>query len=168
MASSIAYASNLALLRGKNHHNDDAAVSASSPNALFAAPRNFVRLSNNHRIRRCSRSVGVPRAAAEVVNDPIAEKEEQAVKKRRVLRVGIVCGGPSAERGISLNSARSVLDNIQVFFFFFGLIIYLFIFRLVPKKLAEKEERETNSCLNRPIKRNFLSSYFFPLISVGF
>ncbi|KAK4582265.1 hypothetical protein RGQ29_025442 [Quercus rubra] len=113
MASSIAYASNLALLRGKNHHNDDAAVSASSPNALFAAPRNFVRLSNNHRIRRCSRSVGVPRAAAEVVNDPIAEKEEQAVKKRRVLRVGIVCGGPSAERGISLNSARSVLDNIQ-------------------------------------------------------
>ncbi|GLT54686.1 hypothetical protein SLA2020_278670 [Shorea laevis] len=31
----------------------------------------------------------------------------------RVLRVGLVCGGPSAERGISLNSARSVLDNIQ-------------------------------------------------------
>ena len=166
MASSIAYASNLALLRGKNHHNDDAAVSASSPNAVCAAPLNFVRLSNNYRIRRCSRSVGVPRAAAEVVDDRIAEKEEQAVKKRRVLRVGIVCGGPSAERGISLNSARSVLDNIQVFFF--GLIIYLFIFRLVPKKLAEKEERETNSCLNRPIKRNFLSSYFFPLISVGF
>ena len=128
MASSIAYASNLALLRGKNYHNDD--------------------------------------AAAEVVDDRIAEKEEQAVKNRRVLRVRIVCGGPSAERGISLNSMRSVLDNIQVFLF--GLIIYLFIFRLVPKKLAEKEERETNNCLNRPIKRNFLSSYFFPLISVGF
>ncbi|KAE8792118.1 hypothetical protein D1007_33271 [Hordeum vulgare] len=29
------------------------------------------------------------------------------------LRVGLVCGGPSAERGISLNSARSVLDHIQ-------------------------------------------------------
>lgn len=27
--------------------------------------------------------------------------------------MGIVCGGPSAERGISLNSARSVLDHIQ-------------------------------------------------------
>ncbi|XP_062186949.1 uncharacterized protein LOC133890548 [Phragmites australis] len=31
----------------------------------------------------------------------------------RPLRVGLVCGGPSAERGISLNSARSVLDHIQ-------------------------------------------------------
>ncbi|KAK7835744.1 d-alanine--d-alanine ligase a [Quercus suber] len=113
MASSVAYASSLALLRGRNHHNDDAAVSASSPNALFAASLNFVRLSNNYRTRSCSRSVGVPRASAEVVDDRIAEKEEQAVKKRRVLRVGIVCGGPSAERGISLNSARSVLDNIQ-------------------------------------------------------
>ncbi|XP_020887220.1 uncharacterized protein LOC9320765 isoform X5 [Arabidopsis lyrata subsp. lyrata] len=29
------------------------------------------------------------------------------------LRVGLICGGPSAERGISLNSARSVLDHIQ-------------------------------------------------------
>lgn len=27
--------------------------------------------------------------------------------------MGLVCGGPSAERGISLNSARSVLDHIQ-------------------------------------------------------
>lgn len=30
------------------------------------------------------------------------------------LRVAIICGGPSAERGISLNSARSVLDHLQV------------------------------------------------------
>ncbi|KAG6557536.1 hypothetical protein Mapa_000810 [Marchantia paleacea] len=29
------------------------------------------------------------------------------------LRVGLICGGPSAERGISLNSARSVLDHLQ-------------------------------------------------------
>ncbi|KAI8557175.1 hypothetical protein RHMOL_Rhmol05G0315800 [Rhododendron molle] len=34
-------------------------------------------------------------------------------EKCMVLRVGLVCGGPSAERGISLNSARSVLDHIQ-------------------------------------------------------
>lgn len=34
------------------------------------------------------------------------------------LRVGLICGGPSAERGISLNSARSVLDHIQVIFRF--------------------------------------------------
>ncbi|XP_058214710.1 uncharacterized protein LOC131326118 isoform X2 [Rhododendron vialii] len=43
--------------------------------------------------------------------------EEGAGDTRRekcmVLRVGLVCGGPSAERGISLNSARSVLDHIQ-------------------------------------------------------
>ncbi|KAF8093326.1 hypothetical protein N665_0384s0013 [Sinapis alba] len=31
----------------------------------------------------------------------------------RNLRVGLICGGPSAERGISLNSVRSVLDHIQ-------------------------------------------------------
>ncbi|WVZ67162.1 hypothetical protein U9M48_016282 [Paspalum notatum var. saurae] len=34
-------------------------------------------------------------------------------QEERPLRVGLVCGGPSAERGISLNSARSVLDHIQ-------------------------------------------------------
>ncbi|CAA6654670.1 unnamed protein product [Spirodela intermedia] len=34
-------------------------------------------------------------------------------KEHRLLKVGIICGGPSAERGISLNSARSVLDHIQ-------------------------------------------------------
>lgn len=32
----------------------------------------------------------------------------------RNMRVGLICGGPSAERGISLNSVRSVLDHIQV------------------------------------------------------
>jgi len=37
----------------------------------------------------------------------------EAGEQGRPLRVGIVCGGPSAERGVSLNSARSVLDHIQ-------------------------------------------------------
>ncbi|MQM10634.1 hypothetical protein Taro_043532 [Colocasia esculenta] len=40
--------------------------------------------------------------------EKIAEEEQW-----RPLKVGIICGGPSAERGISLNSARSVLDHIQ-------------------------------------------------------
>ncbi|GAA0148223.1 ligase [Lithospermum erythrorhizon] len=44
--------------------------------------------------------------ATEVVEEELREKGE-------VLRVGLICGGPSAERGISLNSARSVLDHIQ-------------------------------------------------------
>lgn len=54
----------------------------------------------------------------------------------------------SVEFRLTLRDRFSII--FRFFFFFFGLIIYLFIFRLVPKKLAEKEERETNSCLNRP------------------
>ncbi|KAI3676209.1 hypothetical protein L1987_85810 [Smallanthus sonchifolius] len=54
---------------------------------------------------------GVRSCSAVVVD----RKAEEGVKreKGRVLKVGLVCGGPSAERGISLNSARSVLDHIQ-------------------------------------------------------
>ena len=29
------------------------------------------------------------------------------------MRIGLICGGPSAERGISLNSARSVMDHLS-------------------------------------------------------
>ncbi|KAK4834028.1 hypothetical protein QYF36_015352 [Acer negundo] len=59
-------------------------------------------------------AAGVARAGTEeavtvTVEDPVAEEEERG----RVLRVGVICGGPSAERGISLNSARSVIDQIQ-------------------------------------------------------
>ena len=32
---------------------------------------------------------------------------------KRSLRVALLCGGPSLERGISLNSARSVMDHLQ-------------------------------------------------------
>ena len=30
-----------------------------------------------------------------------------------LVRVAVLCGGPSAERGVSLNSARSILDNLH-------------------------------------------------------
>ncbi|KAF5176620.1 D-alanine--d-alanine ligase [Thalictrum thalictroides] len=50
-------------------------------------------------------------STTDVIDDPIVENEVK--EKDRVLRVGLICGGPSAERGISLNSARSVLDHIQ-------------------------------------------------------
>ncbi|CAN8260021.1 unnamed protein product [Cochlearia groenlandica] len=53
------------------------------------------------------RGYGAIRTVAKAV---VGDGEE---KKSRNLRVGLVCGGPSAERGISLNSARSVLDHIQ-------------------------------------------------------
>ena len=29
------------------------------------------------------------------------------------MKIGLICGGPSLERGISLNSARSLLDHLQ-------------------------------------------------------
>lgn len=63
-----------------------------------------------------------------MIDDPIV-KVEVDEEKGRALRVGIVCGGPSAERGISLNSARSVLDHIQVFnsFQLFRVVYSLYI-----------------------------------------
>lgn len=67
-----------------------------------------------HNLPQKQRSrVGLPRAATEVVEDRVVERKGK--EKDRVLRVGLICGGPSAERGISLNSARSVLDHIEVF-----------------------------------------------------
>lgn len=61
------------------------------------------------------------RASAQVVDDRRILNENKN-DKDKVLRVGVVCGGPSAERGISLNSARSVLDHIQVPTYLFHLI----------------------------------------------
>lgn len=65
----------------------------------------------------------ITQASVHVVDDRIVEKQQD--EKTRVLRVGVICGGPSAERGISLNSARSVIDHIQVpFYFYLKLHIY--------------------------------------------
>ncbi|PRQ42756.1 putative D-alanine--D-alanine ligase [Rosa chinensis] len=107
--ASLAFGSSLTLLRA--NQND-----AAQNKPLIYTP-NFISLRFNHSLRthassstRC-RGVGSPRAAAEVVEDVTVEGEEK--ENRRVLRVGVICGGPSAERGISLNSARSVIDHIQ-------------------------------------------------------
>ncbi|XP_073139796.1 uncharacterized protein [Henckelia pumila] len=62
--------------------------------------------------QRCSRGLGVVVASAGVAELKVAS-DRTANEEGRILRVGLVCGGPSAERGISLNSARSVLDHIQ-------------------------------------------------------
>ena len=45
----------------------------------------------------------------------IVEKEiyNKNIKKNGKFTVGIICGGPSAERGISLNSARSTSDHLE-------------------------------------------------------
>lgn len=85
----------------------------------------FLRLSlqsNNHTPPLHSPKFQLPRSAAKVLanKDVVAEmavtrtEREKQSEKCGALRVGLICGGPSAERGISLNSARSVLDHIQV------------------------------------------------------
>ncbi|KAH7667514.1 D-alanine--D-alanine ligase protein [Dioscorea alata] len=59
------------------------------------------------------RKVRVLTARATAGVSSLVEQWKTEEEKERPLRVGIICGGPSAERGISLNSARSVLDHIQ-------------------------------------------------------
>ncbi|XP_068641876.1 uncharacterized protein [Aristolochia californica] len=59
----------------------------------------------------CEGSLSVRCSTVNTVEERVLEKTEEG----RPLRVGIICGGPSAERGISLNSARSVLDHIEGF-----------------------------------------------------
>ncbi|KAL3830241.1 hypothetical protein ACJIZ3_019043 [Penstemon smallii] len=56
--------------------------------------------------------VGVVKASIATADTKVA-RDHTDNEEGRILRVGIICGGPSAERGISLNSARSVLDHIQ-------------------------------------------------------
>ena len=83
---------------------------------LLHSPPSFPRPRGALNLRKQSplplRSIGLVRSSAttEVEYARTAEEEEEG----RILRVGLICGGPSAERGISLNSARSVLDHIQV------------------------------------------------------
>lgn len=62
----------------------------------------------------CERSCRFGIVRASCAEEVVVDDHEIDDVERKVLRVGIICGGPSAERGISLNSARSVLDNIQV------------------------------------------------------
>ncbi|KAK3020884.1 hypothetical protein RJ639_047196, partial [Escallonia herrerae] len=109
MASSRLFTSRLTL-RGRH-----------APPTLLSARRCIVSLPLNvsskasllRKPRPCGVGVCVPRAATEVVEDAVADIVGDQSEKSGVLRVGVICGGPSAERGISLNSARSVLDHIQ-------------------------------------------------------
>ncbi|XP_049935950.1 uncharacterized protein LOC116262317 isoform X3 [Nymphaea colorata] len=60
--------------------------------------------------KRCGYGIQTPRSSVDALDTMVSDGKEQ---NGRVLRVGLICGGPSSERGISLNSARSVLDHIQ-------------------------------------------------------
>jgi hypothetical protein len=91
-------------------HSPTTATATATPRRALAASTALRRLASPAR-----RVAASPLRA--VVSGP-GVKEEMAPaaagQEARPLRVGLVCGGPSAERGISLNSARSVLDHIQV------------------------------------------------------
>ncbi|CAK9153749.1 unnamed protein product [Ilex paraguariensis] len=92
-----------------------------SESSLFSTQRSVSTLPLNLSVKRSLRQghCGGLRVASssthtEVVDDRVVEGEgAESSEKGGVLRVGLICGGPSAERGISLNSARSVLDHIQ-------------------------------------------------------
>jgi len=59
---------------------------------------------------------GVKELHSEVrkVQEEGGNSERKDESRSGTLRVALICGGPSAERGISLNSARSVLDHLGV------------------------------------------------------
>ncbi|KAF7825465.1 D-alanine--D-alanine ligase [Senna tora] len=98
----------------RNHTRTLLDSSLSFPHSLSLLNLNLNQKLNPHPGKQPSLVYGAPRASTDVVDyDRILEKEEIGEEKGRALRVGIICGGPSAERGISLNSARSVLDHIQ-------------------------------------------------------
>ncbi|CAJ1809605.1 unnamed protein product [Sphenostylis stenocarpa] len=97
--------SNFTLLRRRAHSQ-----------SLSSSPANSVNLScSNHEARpfHAALVAAVPRAFAREVAVVGGGVMETVKEKGRVLKVGLICGGPSAERGISLNSARSVLDHLQ-------------------------------------------------------
>ncbi|KAA3463737.1 D-alanine--D-alanine ligase [Gossypium australe] len=106
--TSLACGSTLSLLLRAANPNNTARSLHLSSNLLPGFTHKLLTASSSS---SSSKTVGVrvTRAAAQVADAVLVDKEDTS----RVLRVGVICGGPSAERGISLNSARSVLDHIQ-------------------------------------------------------
>ncbi|KFK34088.1 hypothetical protein AALP_AA5G100700 [Arabis alpina] len=103
---SMAIGVSLSMTRGTviGGRDDVNRVSISSPTTLKLNQKNsHSESTKRHRSSRAIRSTTVS-------NSIVVEGEEKTIRN---LRVGLICGGPSAERGISLNSARSVLDHIQ-------------------------------------------------------
>ncbi|XP_021289787.1 uncharacterized protein LOC110420741 [Herrania umbratica] len=110
--ASLSCGSNLALLlRAANPNRNDPSSSLPSSSNLIAkyGPKSVTAACCRSSSSSKAVGVGGTRATAQVADAVVVDKEE----KSQVLRVGVICGGPSAERGISLNSARSVLDHIQ-------------------------------------------------------
>lgn len=114
MASSMAIGVSLSMSNGVGRGDDVTRLLSAKTLKLNQKNSKSERIFTTKKRRLASRAIRT--VSKSVVVD--GEEEEKN------LRVGLICGGPSAERGISLNSARSVLDHIQVLsltfdFFFF-------------------------------------------------
>ncbi|KAI5663000.1 hypothetical protein M9H77_22323 [Catharanthus roseus] len=82
--------------------------------SLYRSSLNF-QLPPRNRLSQSRRRLQATVVRASTVTQVMDERSvgENENEKGKILRVGLICGGPSAERGISLNSVRSVLDHIQ-------------------------------------------------------
>ncbi|XP_023641660.1 uncharacterized protein LOC17893266 isoform X2 [Capsella rubella] len=83
-------------------------------NQVATASRTILKLNQKYSLSESTcRFLGMKKyrgsGAIRTVSKAVVYGEEMS----KNLRVGLICGGPSAERGISLNSARSVLDHIE-------------------------------------------------------
>ncbi|MED6156508.1 hypothetical protein PIB30_014905 [Stylosanthes scabra] len=107
-SSSSSIASNFTLLR---NNNNDAVLQCGTSRSVRVLNNSIKPLLKlNHKPLRSSVTCA---SSIQQVEALIGDAEKEKDDGRRVLKVGLICGGPSAERGISLNSARSVLDHIQ-------------------------------------------------------
>ncbi|XP_015583609.1 uncharacterized protein LOC8287922 isoform X1 [Ricinus communis] len=111
--ASLAFTSKLSSLRSASNHNRHGVVACRTRSNLLHLDCKLKSNSISCLKNPQCLGVGVTRAAADVAVDDRVLQNEKAEEGNRVLKVGLICGGPSAERGISLNSARSVLDHIQ-------------------------------------------------------
>ena len=72
-------------------------------------------------------------------------------------RLGVICGGPSGERGISLNSARSVMDHLwEIDVVLYYMNPKLEVFLLDPQQVYSNTPEDfdfklhdTKNCMNQ-------------------
>ena len=68
----------------------------------------FLRIQAEHDLERVK--IKIAKDLSGII--PIKPTAKKAIVGR-VLKVGVICGGLSMERGISLNSARSIMDHLR-------------------------------------------------------
>ncbi|KAL0855026.1 hypothetical protein Bca101_060178 [Brassica carinata] len=107
--ASMAISVSFSMTNGIERGND---VARLANNTTLKLNQKNLRSESTSRILGTKRRLGSG-AIRTVSESVVFDGEEEEEKSQKNLRVGLICGGPSAERGISLNSARSVLDHIQ-------------------------------------------------------